>query len=512
MLVASGLFKTYGGVHALRDGRIRLDAGEIHGLVGENGAGKSTMVKILSGVVRRDSGTIEVGGRHADYTNPREAAAHGIAIVSQELSLFPDLSVAENLFPADLPRRGGLLDLRRMGELARPVLSELGFDLSNLPMRDRADSLSLADQQLVEIARALLTEPKVLILDEPTSALPAAAALRLERVLRSVAAKGIAVLYISHFLEEVRGIADRVSVLRDGAVVLEGAAMGEVSLEALVGAMLGERGESRDRAATVQRADPVPGPCLTLDGVCVAGELSNVDLTVAPGEIVGVAGLEGAGHLRVLEVVCGLARTTSGRLRLPSGLAPRSMRQAICAGVAFVPGDRKRLGLMLDKTVWENATSVSWLGQGKGGVLQRREQLVARATSNLSRMRFQGDVYASAGELSGGNQQKLVFAKWLDADPTLVVLADPTRGVDIGARAEMHDIVRGIAAEGKVVLISSTDLAELTELCYRVVVFQRGRVVTELSGDELSERSLSVAMNAGFAASSIPGGVELSSL
>jgi ABC-type sugar transport system ATPase subunit len=460
------------------------------------------MVKILSGVVRRDAGTIEIDGRETHYATPREAAAHGIAIVSQELSLFPDLSVAENLFPTDLPRRGGLLDYRRMGGAAHPVLRELGLDVA---MRTRVGTLTLADQQLLEIARALLAQPTVLILDEPTSALPAAAALRLEQVLHAVAGRGIAILYISHYLEEVRRVADRVSVLRDGEVVLEGASTGSVSLDELVAAMLGERVEARAATTETVRSASAPGPSLTLEGVCVAGELSDVDLTVAAGEIVGVAGLEGAGHLRVLEVVCGLARTTSGQVRLPSGVTPHSMRQAIAAGVAFVPGDRKRLGLMLDKTVWENATSVRWLGQGKGGVLQHRGQLVARASRNLDRMRFKGDVHASAGELSGGNQQKVVFAKWLDADPTVVVLDDPTRGVDIGARAEMHDIVRGIAAEGKVVLLSSTDLAELTELCHRVVVLQRGRVVAELSGDDLSERSLSVAMNAGFVVTSAQG-------
>jgi ABC-type sugar transport system ATPase subunit len=178
------------------------------------------------------------------------------------------------------------------------------------------------------------------------------------------------------------------------------------------------------------------------------------------------------------------------------------MRDAIGAGVAFVPGDRKRLGLMLDKSVWENATSVRWLGQGRDGTMLRRDRLVARARRNLDRMRFTGDIDAAAGQLSGGNQQKVVFAKWLDADPTVVVLDDPTRGVDVGARAEMHDIVRGIAAEQKIVVLSSTDLAELTELCHRVVVLQRGRVVAELAGADLSEASLSVAMNAGFVTAS----------
>ncbi|WP_024285489.1 sugar ABC transporter ATP-binding protein [Cellulomonas sp. KRMCY2] len=494
MLVAQGLTKSYGGVHALLDGRIRLEAGQIHALVGENGAGKSTMVKILSGVERRDAGTIEIEGRRTEYDTPREAAAHGIAIVSQELSLFPDLSVAENLFAADLPLHRGLLDVRSMAQRARPVLEQLGLDVS---MRVRVGMLPLADQQLLEIARALLSEPRVLILDEPTSALPAAAALRLEGVLHALAARGIALLYISHYLEEVRRIADRISVLRDGEVVVEGAAAGEVSLAALVEAMLG------DQAAPVAAARPATvgsalAPSLTLEHVSVAGVLTDIDLAVAPGEIVGVAGLEGAGHLTVLEVVCGIARPTSGRVRLPGGGAPRSVRQAVRAGVAFVPGDRKKLGLMLDKTVWENATSVRWLGQGKDGPMLRRDELVARAGRSLERMRFKGDVHAAVGELSGGNQQKVVFAKWMDADPSVVVLDDPTRGVDIGARSEMHELVRAIAAEQKVVLLASTDLAELTELCHRVVVLQRGRVVAELSGTELTEAALSVAMNAGF--------------
>jgi len=346
----------------------------------------------------------------------------------------------------------------------------------------------------------------VLILDEPTSALPAAAALRLETVLRTVAARGIAILYISHFLEEVRRMADRVSVLRDGTVVLNGAPTDTVSLDDLVAAMLGDRAAARHRTAEVPTVvAAAASPRLVLTRVGLSGELVDVDLEVVPGEIVGVAGLEGSGHLRVLELVCGLARATSGTVLLPDGSTPRSMRHAIGAGIAFVPGDRKRLGLILDKSVWENATSVRWLGQGRDGRMLQRDQLVARARRNLERMRFKGDIDAAAGELSGGNQQKVVFAKWLDADPTVVVLDDPTRGVDIGARAEMHDIIRGIAADQKIVLLSSTDLAELTELCHRVVVFQRGRVVAELSGDELSETALSVAMNAGFVATSATG-------
>ncbi len=505
MLLASGLSKTYGGVQALRGAGIRLDRGEIHALVGENGAGKSTMVKILSGVVRKDSGTISIDDNQVDYHSPRGAATHGIAIVSQELSLFPDLTVAENLFPQDLPRRRGLLDFDAMERRARPVLSLLGLDL---PTRVTVGSLGLADQQLLEISRALLTEPTVLILDEPTSALPAAAVARLEQVLHDVAARGIAVLYISHFLEEVRRIADRVSVLRDGAVVLTGTPTAEVTLDDLVTAMLGVRPEKRGHLAPPLAA-PDARPSVTLEGVSVPGKLTDVDLAVRPGEIVGLAGLEEAGHLAAVEVVCGIARPSAGTVRLPGGVVPRSLRHAIASGLAFVPGDRKKLGLMLDKAVWENATSVSWLGLSRGSRMLDKAKLVQRATANLERMQFQGDVHGPTGDLSGGNQQKVVFAKWIDAEPSVIVLDDPTRGVDVGARGEMHEIVRGLAAEGKTVLLTSTDLDELVELCHRVAVFQRGRKVTELVGDEISEASLSLAMNAGFATGVDGPGTEL---
>jgi ABC-type sugar transport system ATPase subunit len=494
MLRAAGLVKRYGGVTALDGADIDLRPGEIHALVGENGAGKSTMVKILSGVVAPDAGRVTMDDAEVRFGGPRDATARGIAIVAQELSLFPDLTVAENLFIQSLPRRRGLLSTAEMGRRAAPVLAELG--LAGVPMTARVAALGLADRQLLEVCRALLARPTVLILDEPTSALPAAAVARLEVVLRQVAGRGIAVLFISHFLEEVRRMADRVSVLRDGRPALRGVPVRELSLGDLVHAMLGAATEATSPARTV----PIGGPGVALAGVSVPGRLTDVTLTAAPGEIVGVAGLEGAGHLTVLEVVCGLSRPASGVVRLPGGPGPRSFRDAVRHGVAYVPGDRKRLGLMLDQTVWENATAVRWLGAGAGSVWQRRADLLARAELNLRRMRFRGDVRGLAGDLSGGNQQKVVFAKWLDAGASVIVLDDPTRGVDVGARGEMHDIVRELAGAGRIVLLASTDLAELTELCHRVVVLQRGRVVAELAGGELTEQHLSTAMNAGFAA------------
>ncbi|HEV7933821.1 MAG TPA: sugar ABC transporter ATP-binding protein [Actinomadura sp.] len=494
MLVARDLAKHYGGVAALDGAGITVERGQVHALVGENGAGKSTLVKMISGVVRPDAGTIELDGRPVHFSDARQAAAHGIAIVSQELMTFGDLTVLENLFPYGGPGRLGLVSAREMRRLARPVLAGLGLDV---PLHARAGTLSLADRQLLEICRALLQEPRVLILDEPTSALPREAADRLAETTRRLVDRGLAVLYISHFLEEVMRVADRVSVLRDGRVVLPGAATAGLGLDTLVTAMLGEA--VRDTGRPDRRSRAVPGgPSLTLTAVSVPGRLREVSLTAAGGEIVGLAGLQGAGHLAVLDLVCGRARPGAGTVRLPGGVVPRSQRQAVAAGVAYISGDRKGRGLMLEKSLWENTTAVSWLGQGRGGVMPRRRVLVGRTRAHLDRLRVKGDAHRPVGDLSGGNQQKVLFAKWLDADPAVVVLDDPTRGVDVGARTEMHRLIRGLARDGRIVVVSSTDLAELVDLCDRVVVFQRGRIVGTVEGDRLSEHELSLAMNAGF--------------
>ncbi|WP_405468941.1 sugar ABC transporter ATP-binding protein [Streptomyces canus] len=478
-LVAQGLVKSYGGVRALDGAGIRLRGGEVHALVGENGAGKSTLVRILAGALAPDEGAV------------RLAKDTRIATVSQELNLFPDLTVRENLFPHRPPLRLGLLDRGAMDRAARPVLEELGLDVD---LGTELGELPLADQQLTEIARALLRRPRLLILDEPTSALPAAAVERLERVLRTLTGRGIAVLYVTHFLEEVMRTAQRVTVLRDGRVASAGVRRTEVTVPELVTAMLGGRPEqSARRTRTV--AD-VPPP-VVLSGVNVPGRLTDVTFTVRAGEVVGVAGLQGAGHLDALEVVCGRAEVSAGRVDVGGRGQPHSLRAAVRAGVAFVPSDRKRYGLMVDRTVWENTTAVSWLALGRGGFMPSRSELVRRTANLTERLRLRGGPYDMAARLSGGNQQKVVFAKWLATEPKIVVLDDPTRGVDVGVRAEMHRIVGELATSGAAVLLASTDLAELTEVCDRVLVFVRGRVVGEVHGARLTEHALAVAMQQG---------------
>lgn len=497
LLRGAGIGKHFGGVVALDSVDIELRPGEVHALIGENGAGKSTLVKVLSGVLRPDHGTMAMDDQPVFFPNPREASARGVSIVSQELSLFPDLTVAENLFPHDAPRRAGLVSMRESEKLARPILAELGL---TVPMHARVGDLPLADQQLLEIARALVRRPRVLILDEPTSALPREAVERLRAVLRTLVGWGIAVLYISHFLEEVLLMADRVTVLRDGRTVVSGVLADSVQLDDLVHAMLGDVAPAAGRVReTVVRPDGAP--VVEFDHVTVPGCLYDVSFSVGAEHIVGVAGLQGAGHLAVLDVLSGRARPVSGSVRISGVPAPRSPRAAVRAGVAMVPSDRKRYGLMLDKPVWENIGAVSWLGLGRGSRWLRRGRLMANAARHAERLRIRGRPDELAGNLSGGNQQKVVFAKWLDARPAVVVLDDPTRGVDVGARAEMHTVIADLAADGRTVVIASTDLVELAELCDRVLVFQRGRLVDDMSRDRLSEQELSLAMNAGFAGS-----------
>ncbi|MFI9560911.1 sugar ABC transporter ATP-binding protein [Nonomuraea endophytica] len=488
MYLASGIGKRFGGVRALDGARIELRPGSVHALLGENGAGKSTLVKILAGALPPDEGELLLNGAPVRFSTTREAVRRGVAVVSQEPSLFPDLDVLANLFPAcDLRRGGLLLDRKAMARKAGPVLDELEL---TRPPTTRVGELTLAERQLVEIARALLEDPAVLILDEPTSALQADAAARLLRILAALRSRQVAVAYVSHVLEEVVQLCDEVTVLRDGRNALSAVPMAELTLEKIVRAMVGDR-----PTAPAARAAPSVGAGtagLRLRGVHVPGHLDGVDLEARQGEIVGLAGIAGAGQTAVLEVVCGLRAPSAGTLAYPGGgPRPRGLRQAIRAGVAVVPSDRKRLGLMLDKPLWENIAQVRTVALGRTGTWVRAKDLRERAVAATARLRIRASGPDQlAGRLSGGNQQKVVFAKWLEAAPGVVLLDDPTRGVDVAAKAEMHAIVRELAAEGRVVLLTSTDPAELAQVCDRVLVFRKGRVAAELAGARLTDHEI----------------------
>jgi len=499
MYTVKGLSKSYGGVRALDRVDFEIHVGEVHALLGANGAGKSTLIKVLVGGTSPDEGVLELEGEPVAFANSREAAEHGVAIVSQELTLFPHLDVLQNLFLGREPLAAGVaLDRRAMRREAKPVLEAIGL---HVDLNRSLASLRLGEQQLVEVARALLNQPKILVLDEPTSALQAAETERLLNVVRGLRDRGVAVVYVSHYLEDVFAVADRITVLRSGRLVVARRPREEMSIQGTVKEMLGEAGIREERAtdaSAFEDAAAAAGP-LVLDGVAVKGILEPLDLTANPGEVVGLAGLEGSGARAVLDVIFGRLRPNAGTVTLPSGKArPRTMNGAVTAGVAYVPADRKRLGLMLDSSITENIASVKGGPLRRMGIAPRRGRMRRRAEHWRSELNIvAASTSMPAGSLSGGNQQKVVFAKWLEAEPSVVLLDDPSRGVDMGAKEDMHAIIAQMAASRKVVLYTSSDLEEMAKVCDRVVVFFAGRAVGELMSEKLSEHGLLESINVG---------------
>jgi ABC-type sugar transport system ATPase subunit len=497
VLEARSIRKAYGGVVALRGVDFTVRAGSAHALLGENGAGKSTLVKILGGAVKPDEGTLALDGRQVRFATTAQAVQDGVAVVSQELNLFPDLDVLANLFPMREPRHGPIVDRSAMAEQAAPVLKELGLRVS---MRRPVATLSLAERQLLEIARALIAGPRVLVLDEPTSALETQGVDRLMGALDVVRARNVGVVFVTHMLEEAMSLCDEVTVLRDGSTVIEAQPRSELTVAQIVRAMLGEQqssGTAPAAAAAVEVSERHRGT-LRLEHVTVDGRLNDVSLSVESGELVGLAGLAGSGHLAVLEAVFGLRRPSSGRVVLPRGNEARRLRQTLASGVALVTGDRRRLGLMLDKPIWENVAQVRSVALGRAGRLVRKSVLRRRARRHVERLRVRvPSVDDPAGRLSGGNQQKIVFAKWLEIEPSVLLLDDPTRGIDVGTKAEMHDLIRAEAAAGAAVLLCSTDVDELAEVCDRVVIFFHHEVCATLEGEELRPHAILEAMNSG---------------
>ncbi|NUR82656.1 MAG: sugar ABC transporter ATP-binding protein, partial [Nonomuraea sp.] len=468
MLATRELAKSYGGVRALVGADIALRGGSIHALLGENGAGKSTLVKILAGAVAPDGGELLLEGRPVRFASTVEAARNGVAIVSQELSLFPDQDVLSNLFVHALPTRGLLVNRASMAARARPVLAELGL---TLPVDTLVESLSLSDRQLVEIARALVEQPKVLILDEPTSALQATEVTRLHHILGRLRERGTAIVYVSHVLEDVLAICDEVTVLRDGAVVRNAVPVKEMDIPAMVAAMLGDKLAAAP-AARGREIDPAPdAPLLRLNAVSAAGRLREVTLEARAGEVVGLAGLDGSGHRDVLHVVAGSLPLTSGAVDIPGGRPHGTgVRQAVKSGVGLISGDRRGVGLMGDKPIWENVIQVSAVSLGRLGAFLPESRLRATARPLVDRLRVRSSsVDQYVDELSGGNQQKVVFAKWLAAEPSVLLMDDPTRGIDVGAKAEIYELMNELARGGTVQLLVSSDPKELAEVCDRVV-------------------------------------------
>ena len=476
--------KSFGAVHALVDGDIELFAGEVHGLVGENGAGKSTLVKILAGVHRPDAGRLLIDGEEAIFDNAKQSQAAGIAIIFQEPTLFPDLSVAENIFVGMQPlKRFRRIDGRRMRREAVSVFEQLGVRLDP----DRiARGLSIADQQLVEIAKALTTNARVIVMDEPTAALTSTEVERLFRIVETLRVRGNAVLFVSHRLEEIFAICQRVTVMRDGRHVLT-KPIGELTIPVVIRAMVG-----RDMDALFPKLEAEAGrTVLKVERLTREGVFTDVSFEVRAGEIVALAGLVGAGRTEVARAIFGIDRVDAGTVevdgrRLPAG----SPTAAMGAGVGLVPEDRRQQGLVMDFSIERNIALASLRNVSRGGLIPRgAERRFARDWALRLQLKY-GRLANPAWTLSGGNQQKAVLAKWLARKPTLLIVDEPTRGIDVGTKAEVHRLLSELASRGVAVLMISSELPEVLGMADRILVLFEGRVMREFTRAEASEDAI----------------------
>jgi rhamnose transport system ATP-binding protein len=476
--------KSYGAVRALHDGNLSLRAGEVRALMGENGAGKSTLVKVLGGVVRRDAGEMLVDGTSVDFHSPHDARDAGIAVIYQEPTLFPDLSVAENVVMGYHPL-GALkrIDRGAMHGQVQGLLDRLGVRLDpERPVR----GLSIADQQIVEIAKALSFDARVLIMDEPTAALSGPEVERLFGVVRTLREHGSAVLFISHRLEEVFAVCDTVTVMRDGAVVHD-AAIADITPDELVRRMVG-----RELTALFPKQDAKVGePVLSVHRLTREGVFFDISFDVRAGEIVALAGLVGAGRSEVARAIFGIDRADAGHVEVAGNrLAPGRPLAAMRAGIGFVPEDRRQQGLVMDLSIARNTALTRMRSLARGGLIRSSaENGLAREWAARLQLKFHR-LEDSVGTLSGGNQQKVVLGKWLATDPKVLIVDEPTRGIDVGTKAEVHRLMSELAGQGVAVLMISSELPEVLGMADRVLVMHEGRLTGELSRAEADEESV----------------------
>jgi len=497
LFALSNISKTYGGVTALSGVDLTLRAGEIHALCGENGAGKSTCMKIIAGAETPGSGQYLLMGQNVSLHSVAQANTRGVAIVFQELSLFPDFDAVQNVFLGHEPRRFGLIDRKKMERKALPIFEQLGLSID---IKTPIGQLRIADQQLIEIAKALALDAKVLILDEPNSSLNVEESERLFRVINDLREQGTGILYSSHRLEEVVEIADRVSVLRNGQKVAEYGGQ-NLSISRIVNDMLGDKADKV--ASRAKRKHHTPSKtdlkdCLQVNRLS-SSVLDECSFVAAPGEVVGFAGLEGAGCEEVLDILFGRLKPSNGIVTMPGNKQlPNNILTAVNSGVAMVPPDRRTEGLALQQDILGNMNTVITGALGRLGFAPTKGQMsaVALEQAKALNLRF-GELGDPADSLSGGNQQKIVIGKWLAGNPDLVLLNDPTRGVDIGAKNEIYNIIDTLARDSRIVLFMSSELSEYALVCDRVLLFYAGRIMGELKGNQATEHALLEAVNMG---------------
>jgi rhamnose transport system ATP-binding protein len=479
--------KSFGAVAAVQGVSFALYGGEAHALVGENGAGKSTIVKMLAGVHQPDTGTLRVNGADAVFAGPGDAKAAGIAVIYQEPTLFPDLSVAENIAMGNQPlTRLHQIDRKAMRANAERLFRRLGVQVD--PDRP-ARGLSIADQQIVEIAKALSSEARILIMDEPTAALTGVEVERLFAVARSLRDEGAAIMFISHRFEEITALCQRVTIMRDGKHVLT-EMVADLSVDDMIRRMVG-----RDLSALFPKQDVTPGDVvLEVDKLSREGVFKDITFAVRAGEIVALAGLVGAGRSEVMQAVFGVDKYDSGTVTVHGRrLRPGSPRAAMAAGMALVPEDRRQQGLVMELSVERNVNLPRERKLARLGLLYGSAEHDAAAQWTKRLQTKLGRLTDVVGTLSGGNQQKVVLAKWLSTSPTLLIVDEPTRGIDVGTKAEVHRLMSSLAADGIAIVMVSSELPEVLGMADRVVVLREGRIAAELTRAEATEESVMYA-------------------
>jgi len=491
-LALQDITKRYPGVTALADARLALAPGRIHGLVGENGAGKSTLLRILAGAAQPDAGRILLDGAPARFQTPRQALEAGVTVIYQELALVPALGADANLFLGMEPRHRGALDRAAMRATTREILGRLGLTLADpsAPVQ----TLSVAQQQLVELGRALVRRARVIALDEPTATLTPAEVAHLFRQVRQLRDAGAAIVFVSHRLEEIRALADDLTILRDGETVWTGPA------DALDDAEVIRRMVGRDVEYARQPAGRAPevAPTLAVRGLGRRPAFHDAELAVHAGEIVALAGLVGAGRTELARCLAGIDRPTEGAMTLDAApFAPRSPREALARGVVYLPEDRKRDGLVPGLLVRENVTLSVLRRWSRGGIVQRASEAAAAREATARVQLRPPDIEREARTLSGGNQQKVLIARALLAEAKVLIVDEPTRGVDVAAKTELHRQIRALADEGRAVVIVSSELPEVLALADRVVVMHEGRITGALTAAEATaERIMTLAVAA----------------
>ena len=483
----SGVSKRFGAIQALHDVDFKVGRGRVHALVGENGAGKSTLVGILAGLVQPDEGHISIGGSRVSLQSPAASRAHGIAVIHQELALFPHQSVADNILMGRQPRsRYGRLDRSRMHREAEEALRELGADLD---VGATVSELSVAAQQVVEIAKALSQDAGVLVMDEPTAALNTKEADRLGDLVLQLRARGVAIIYVTHRLAEVDRLADDITVLRDGSVVTSGPAS-ELDGDKIIQAMVG-----RSVDTLFHRSKPDLGSeRLVVQGLTRDGEFDDISFSVRSGEVVGLAGLVGAGRSEVARAIFGLTRVDAGTVTIEGQkLPPGRPDLAVRAGVAYVPEDRRVQGLIMPFGVGPNI-SLSSLGKVSRHLVLSRTAEAALATPFAEMLAIKASSLRQlVSTLSGGNQQKVVLSRWLATEPRVLILDEPTRGIDVGSKSEIYALIDRLARGGLAVVLISSELPEVLGLSDRVFVLARGRIAAEFERGDATPEAVMLA-------------------